>query len=273
MAQGPSFRCFDGDVDEWQAFREQLEQYFVACDVKEEEKKKAVLINHCEPKTYKLLRDLCMPKVPSAKKYDDLCDLFAKHFTPPVIVHKERRLFWRATRGTDPPESVNAWAARVKNLASNCKMGDHLQHSLVDKFVDGLEGKAYERICEEDEKLTLEKALEIAVKYEPEEPRQSSLFQFQRGKHPAQRGRSVPEQKTAGTDAGRCLVCNKPGHLADSCRYKNYQCRKCHAKGHLQAACPVKRNYFLGDQRDGSGVAEGASDAINLEQNFINFSL
>ncbi|XP_038106859.1 uncharacterized protein K02A2.6-like [Culex quinquefasciatus] len=270
MAQGPSFRCFDGDVDEWQAFREQLEQYFVACDVKEEEKKKAVLINHCEPKTYKLLRDLCMPKVPSAKKYDELCDLFAKHFTPPVIVHKERRLFWRATRGTDPPESVNAWAARVKNLASNCKMGDHLQHSLVDKFVDGLEGKAYERICEEDEKLTLEKALEIAVKYEPEEPRQSSLFQFQRGKHPAQRGRSVPEQKTAGTDAGRCLVCNKPGHLADSCRYKNYQCRKCHAKGHLQAACPVKRNYFLGDQRDGSGVAEGASDAINLEQNFIS---
>lgn len=81
-------------------------------------------------------------------------------------MHKERRIFSRAQRNQVGHESVNEWVARIKNLAANCKFGDSLQQNLVNKFVDGLEGKAFDRICEEDENLTLDKAQEIALKYE-----------------------------------------------------------------------------------------------------------
>ncbi|XP_062542480.1 uncharacterized protein LOC134210451 [Armigeres subalbatus] len=84
MAQGTQFRCFDGETEEWELYKEQLEQYFAVSKV-EEDMKKSVLINHCDSKTYKLLRDLCTPKTPAEKTYKELCDFLSKHFTPPVV--------------------------------------------------------------------------------------------------------------------------------------------------------------------------------------------
>ncbi|KXJ75775.1 hypothetical protein RP20_CCG011085 [Aedes albopictus] len=220
MAQGPAFRNFDCGSEEWELYKEQLEQYFAANGV-QPDMKRAVLINHCEAKTYKLLRDLCTPDAPASKTYDELCTLLSKHFTPPVVVHKERRYFLRAKREED--ESLNDWAARLKNLASNCKMGNHLQHSLLLKFIDGLQGKAYDRICEEDESLIFERAYEIAVKYEPDSPRATGVFQIDRTK-------SGPNSKQGaakrGMTTGLCLACNKPGHYRGhyrrDCRFKEY---------------------------------------------------
>lgn len=141
MATSTAFRPFDAEVEEWQLYREQLEQFFVSTKVGDD-MKKSVLINHLSPKTYKLLRDLCTPDQPKDKSYDDLCEILTTHFTPPVVVHKERRMFFRARRHENGHETVNQWIVRIKNLATNCKFGDALVHNLVNKFVDGLDGKA-----------------------------------------------------------------------------------------------------------------------------------
>ncbi|CAC5379592.1 unnamed protein product [Mytilus coruscus] len=42
-----------------------------------------------------------------------------------------------------------------------------------------------------------------------------------------------------------CYRCNKQGHKADTCRFKDQTCHKCKKKGHIQAACRskmIKRN-------------------------------
>lgn len=267
MAQGSQFRCFDGETEEWELYKEQLEQHFAVNKV-EEGMKKAVLINHCDARTYKLLRDLCTPKTPAEKTYKELCDLLSKHFTPPVVVHKERRSFMRAKRREDPPESLNAWAARLKNLASNCKLGDHLQHDLLNKFVDGLEGKAYDRVCEEDESLTFERAYEIAVKYEPDEVKPVAVFQMGKAKPQSERGRNIgPGKNSPGGNAARCLACNRQGHFKRDCRFKDYVCRRCNKRGHLQAACTASGNFFVQGQEQ---EEQNTQSEVNLEQNFIS---
>lgn len=135
MAATAAFRTFDAEVEEWQLYREQLEQFFVTSKVTDD-MKKAVLINHLSSKTYKLLRDLCTPDQPKDKSFADLCKMLTTHFTPPVVIHKERRLFFRAKRHENGHETVNQWIVRIKNLAANCRFGDALTHNLINKFVD-----------------------------------------------------------------------------------------------------------------------------------------
>ncbi|XP_062704251.1 uncharacterized protein K02A2.6-like [Aedes albopictus] len=277
MAASASFRCYDGECEEWELYKEQLEQFFVSNRIPND-MRKAVLINHLSAKTYKLLRDLCTPDQPKEKDYDFLCKALSTHFTPPVIVHKKRRVFFRAQRGENGPETVNDWIVRIKNLAANCKFGDQLSHVLVNKFVDGLSGKAFDRICEEDEKLSLDRAQEIALKYELEicanvnYTRGGRLPGTKTAEFGAKQQQRRDKQQFSG-GAMRCLVCNRTGHLRKDCRYRNLTCNKCNKKGHLQAACGNQQAFYVttAERADREEDLDNES-SIELEQNYISKS-
>lgn len=241
------FRHFEADEEEWDLYKEQLEQYFVSNNI-QGATKKAVLINHLSPKTYKLLRNLCTPEQPKDRTYAELCELLSTHFTPPVIVHRERRRFSRAQRNQNGPENVNEWIARIKHLAANCKFEHNLSQVLVDKFVDGLEGKAFDRICEEDETLTLEEAQAIALKYEIDKPVPAGHQHTKGGNNEkANRDRkSKKDSKRHGKDTAirkndyRCFACNKLGHMRKDCKFNDKVCHSCGDRGHIQTNC-----YFM----------------------------
>ncbi|XP_055306888.1 uncharacterized protein K02A2.6-like, partial [Sitodiplosis mosellana] len=61
-------------------------------------------------------------------------------------------------------ERVASWFARVKRLSLDCKFvaGD-LERIVLDKFVVELPSKIFEKLCEEDETLTLQTALKKAM--------------------------------------------------------------------------------------------------------------
>ncbi|KAL7723816.1 hypothetical protein ACLKA6_016278 [Drosophila palustris] len=91
----------------------------------------------------------------------ELCQILDTHFTPPKIIFNERKQFYLAT--SKPDESVAAWYARVKQLAMSCNFGAHLNAMALDKFVVGLQPRIFDKMCEEDETLTLEQALRKAL--------------------------------------------------------------------------------------------------------------
>ncbi|XP_053686504.1 uncharacterized protein K02A2.6-like [Sabethes cyaneus] len=272
-ASATMFRTFDAESEEWDFYREQLEQFFVS-NVVADAMKKAVLINHLSSRTYKLLRDLCTPDQPKDKTYDELCKLLTTHFTPPVVIHKERRVFSRAKRHEGGHETVNQWIARIKNLAANCSFGNSLQNNLVNKFVDGLDGKAFDRICEEKEDLTLEKAQELALKYESDEP-SATLFNVQNksGSKQNYKTKNRIDQRQEGP-SGKCLVCFKTGHYRRDCRFKEYVCKKCNKKGHLRAACDFQRNFYLSTEEQkqalDSNDANDDLEKVEFNQNYIS---
>ena len=56
-----SVEPFERDTDDWTAYCERLQQYFVANDIKDDGKKRAVLLSVCGTASYQLIRSLVAP--------------------------------------------------------------------------------------------------------------------------------------------------------------------------------------------------------------------
>ena len=79
---------FDGGKDDWPLYKEQLEQYFVANKVADDDRKRAILLSACGSNTYEVIRNLVTLAKPADKSFKEICDLLREHFnpTPPEIV-------------------------------------------------------------------------------------------------------------------------------------------------------------------------------------------
>lgn len=155
---------FSQGYDDWKTYSEILDQFFIVNNV-EDEKKSAFLISCIGSETYKVLRDLCHPSLPKDKPFAELSEILRKQFSPQVAIFRERTNFYNAKQSVG--ENVTSWYGRVKRLSVDCKFGDNLESILLDKFITGLKvGQVLDRLCEENETLTLQQAVDIATNKE-----------------------------------------------------------------------------------------------------------
>ena len=260
---------FHPEVDEWVLYQERLENFFNACSKVDDKKKKILLLNSIGANVYKLLRDLATPELPTDKEYGELCKTLNNFYTKPTTIWVERKTFYDAARLES--ESVTEFIAKIKRLASNCKFGVHLESKLLDKFIVSHSGysRAYDRLCEEDDegKLTLQKALDIVVKYQTKITtvnivnRQGSNRYQGNKPNPNNKNVSNPTKPTPNTNKQlvnqpcqntsanlRCEHCNYKNHMSKDCRYKTVTCVKCNKMGHIATVCKVKKiNYISKD--------------------------
>lgn len=159
-----SIPSFDEKLESWESYKERLQNYFIALDIEDETKKKAILTNVIGPGNYERVRNMCFPASANDKNYEELLEMFDKLFTPSTVIFKERKMFYL----TRKPKNTKAteWHETVRRLALNCKFGAYTENALLDKFVTSFDGMVFERFCEEGTDLTLSKALEIAQRYE-----------------------------------------------------------------------------------------------------------
>ena len=123
--------------------------------------RKSILLKSIGAVPYKVLHSLCSPVTPVSKSFEVLCGILDTQYTPPTIIFSERKIFHTATM--QQSESVAEWYARVKTLALNCKFGVSLDAFVLNQFVLGLPNFMFERLCEEDESLTIQTALRKAM--------------------------------------------------------------------------------------------------------------
>ncbi|XP_074039987.1 uncharacterized protein [Leptinotarsa decemlineata] len=144
-----SLSTFNHENSDFSVFLERLKQFFIANNITEEKRKKAILLNTLSEKCYILLRNLCVPNLPEDKPFEDLCNLLSEHLAPVKSLFAERLKFYTASRETS--ESVADWEAKIKKLASNCQFGDELGTVMRDIFVIGInDSKIMDRLFEED---------------------------------------------------------------------------------------------------------------------------
>ncbi|KAJ0169214.1 hypothetical protein K1T71_015290 [Dendrolimus kikuchii] len=131
------------------------------------------------------------------------------------------------------------WAARVRQLAADCKFGAALDEMLRDRFIIGMSaGPERDKLFMEDTfSLTLTKSLEIAVAINSsrEAARQSTSSQSS--------GNVEIFRLTSGHKGQKCIVCGYNNHDAKQCRFSNYKCKKCGEKGHLKKMCKKFQNH------------------------------
>ena len=118
-------------------------------DPSESHKRRAILISFIGEKLYDVLSDLCSPAAPKDKSYDQLATILRNHYAPKKLVIAERYYFHNCVQREG--ETVTAFAANSKRLASTCNFGSHLTEALRDRLVCGHRSKEIQKKLLTDE--------------------------------------------------------------------------------------------------------------------------
>ena len=248
---------FSPSNESFSIWKEKLDIHFCEINCTEDNQRKAVLLKSIGAVPYSVLHSLCSPEAPVTKTYKHLCETLTSHYTPPTIVFRERKKFHSSTK-TDG-ETVADWYARVKKLALNCKFGTDLDSFILNQFIMSLPSKIFERLCEEDEKLTLpdalKKAMIIKTKICEKVVNEEEVNYIKNLKSKKSNGKAAAAGKggsfagssgSAGGGGGSsnsgnkhnkqqkvCSHCGWRNHSSQYCKFKESKCHNCEKIGHL----------------------------------------
>ena len=213
MATHVSLGAFDCGVEEWTAYCERLEQYFLANDVEDAGKQRAILLSVCGAATYRLIRNLVAPDKPTDKSFAAIVKLVQDHYTPPPSVIVQRFKFH--SRSQKDGESIAEFVANYDGSLSTARDVRVQRHLLAETD------------------LAFKKAFELSQAAEVAEQNAKDLH-----KSHATTVHTMPRQSSK-PDVRNCYRCGGK-HAAATCRFKDTECHYCHKQGHLAKVCRAK---------------------------------
>ena len=226
---------FDPSNEEgWTHYIERLEYYFLANRIQGADKKRAVLISVMGPQAYKLLRSLIAPAMPNEKTFQQLVDILQGHYNPRPLEIMQR--FYFNSRVRQAGESVATYLASLRALAQHCKFEGTLEAMLRDRLVVGVDDIVLQRRLLAEPRLTLKKAMEIALAHETA-LKNAKAIQGANGNPQVVNQVTDVKSTTATATKPACYRCGKSNHKAQDCYYKEAVCSHCKKKGHLAKAC------------------------------------
>ncbi|UYV60291.1 K02A2.6-like, partial [Cordylochernes scorpioides] len=181
------------------------------------------------PKYFGILRNLVFPEEVDQVPFDKLCKILLKHFNPKTNIIYERFVFQKMDQKSG--EAISKYIIRLKEQAQRCNFGDFLQESLRDRFVAGIIDTPTQKKLLQEEGLTFEGALDIALSAESAE---NDLHNLKRSED----AHRSPQHLHAINNP--CKHCGKTNHLHYNCFFKSANCRVCGRVGHISAICYKK---------------------------------
>ena len=112
--------AFAFEVESFHEWTERLEQWFIANDIEDARKKRALLLSKIGARAYKLLRSLAQNE-PAKKTYEELKTLMVDHLHPKPNEIAQRYVFYKRDRRSG--ESVNQYVAELRKLSEHCNFG------------------------------------------------------------------------------------------------------------------------------------------------------
>lgn len=204
-------------MEDWTTYVERVEQYCLANEI-QDERQVAVLLSVMGAKTYNLLCSLVAPAKPADKTFDEIT----------------RTL--KSNLNQSKSESMSKYIAELRKLAEHCQFRDGLSDALRDRFVCRLHNESIQKRLLTEDKLTLQRAVEIAVSVETAARDATEL----QGKNPTTCSVFKMHSKLCNTKAKPCFRCGKQSHDPTECWFKDKDCRQCNKRGHIQKMCKSK---------------------------------
>ena len=93
MATQGAVGPFDPQCEDWVSYTEHLQQWFVANNVLDTNKQRAVFLSTCGASTYRLIRNLVTLCKPVERTFKQLVDVVKAHYCPPPSVTAQRFTF------------------------------------------------------------------------------------------------------------------------------------------------------------------------------------
>ncbi|UYV71615.1 hypothetical protein LAZ67_8003861 [Cordylochernes scorpioides] len=157
------FERFDENLENVENYIYRLKQFMLISKTKEDFKT-PFLISSIGPKYFGILRNLVFPEEVDQVPFDNLCKILLKHFNPKTNIIYERFVFQKMDQKSG--EAISKYIIRLKEQAQRCNFGDFLQESLRDRFVAGIIDTPTQKKLLQEEGLTFEGALDIALSAE-----------------------------------------------------------------------------------------------------------
>uniref|UniRef100_A0A668SMS5 Retrotransposon gag domain-containing protein n=1 Tax=Oreochromis aureus TaxID=47969 RepID=A0A668SMS5_OREAU len=154
---------YNESKEDSEPYLERLEQWMLANDVSDE-KKVCTFLSVIGADTYRLLKNLVSPRVPSTMGYAALTAALSAHYKPTPVVIAERFRFQK--RNQKEGEAVSDYVVALRQLSATCDFGQYLDEALRDRFVSGLRSDAVQHKLLSEKDLTFPRACEIAISME-----------------------------------------------------------------------------------------------------------
>ena len=252
---------FCADEETFSSYSERVEAYFLANEIKDGEKKKAILVTVIGARTYKLLRDLLIPKKPMEVTVQVLLETLTIHYEPIPCEIVERFRFNTCDRQDN--QKIVDYIAELRRRSEHCNYGNKLDEHIRDRLVCGVKNNRIQRRLLSEEKLTLKRAIEIAVGLELAELNLATIDSCHNNNSVINKIDYTRHNKRKEEEIGskvehsrndkyklKCTGCGNNGHEVDKCRWKKCKCYTCGKLGHLKYKCPHKETNYLTQEAD-----------------------
>ena len=131
MATQGAVGPFDSQCEDWVSYTERLQQWFVANDVQDANKQRAVLLSTCGASTYRLIRNLVTPRKPVERTFKQLVNVVKAHYCPPPSVTAQRFTFNSRTQREGETEFVAELRRLVFVLSLSYCVGLVYRHAVL----------------------------------------------------------------------------------------------------------------------------------------------
>ena len=130
--------AFDPKRDDWTSYSERMKFYFIANDVEDAAKKRAILLCSGGAKLHKLLKSLIKGDL-EAKSFEELTEALTAYFAPePSIIVKRFQFNCRVRK---QGESIAQYVAALRELAEKCGYGETIFFGYAERSLSSLRGK------------------------------------------------------------------------------------------------------------------------------------
>ncbi|KFD49780.1 hypothetical protein M513_09375 [Trichuris suis] len=239
----------------WSLYIERLNFHFEAHDVKDDAKKRGILLSVCGNSTYALIQSVIRPKLPNELSYEQITTAMKQYFNPEPSEIVERFRFYK--RDQRPNESISDFVAELRRLSEHCNFGNGVDTVLRDRFVCGISDEELQRRLLAEQVATFDAAVKEALATETarlesiEIRTGQAISDIQQIRTKPHKRKPREKETGSGQETERPTGCHRCGgqHDARTCRFKNERCRYCQKFGHIERACRKKsQERGVGDQ-------------------------
>lgn len=158
--------------DNWRIFCNQLNQYFLLTDIKDEKKKTALLLCKINEEAYDVMEKECAPEEPTSKTFQQLVDIMESKVDPattPVVLRAQ----FRARRQKED-ETGGEFIAALQKMAIKCDFANKDQ-AITDQIIEGINNNKLRKDLMKEDTLDAAKATKLVKADEAAELRMLAM--------------------------------------------------------------------------------------------------